>query len=72
MNTNEFKCHICGGIFEKKRDDTWSEEKARAEAEQFFPGMPKECSVTVCSTCWEVWRPDKHQEAYQAYIAERN
>ena len=44
---------MCEGVFEPE----WTEEEARAELEEFFPGEKAEDCAQVCDDCWEKIRP---------------
>lgn len=47
MKENEFKCAMCGGVFEKG----WTDEEATAEAVSIF-GEHREDDAIVCDDCW--------------------
>jgi hypothetical protein len=48
MMGNEFTCAACCGTFSK----VWTDEEARAEAGDLFPGDNVDDMVVVCDTCW--------------------
>ena len=53
----EYKCAMCGGIFEK----TTPEEEAKAELKKFFGDISiNDCNI-ICDDCWEIVRPDKQE-----------
>ena len=59
MKDNEYKCDMCGGVFEKG----WPDEEAKAEAEQNF-GKPveqwNEEAAIICDDCYQKVEPTKH------------
>jgi hypothetical protein len=69
---NQYRCAWCGNVYDLERNEDWSEEKARAEKERDFPGVPMEQCVVVCDDCYQKCRPDTHPKEYEAYKAERN
>lgn len=52
MTDTEYTCEHCGGTFPLVRDETWSDEKAEAEALAFFGPIPIADRVIVCDTCY--------------------
>ena len=56
MDTNEYICAICKGVFEK----TTPEDEALAELKEYFGDVSVEDCDIVCDDCWEKIRPDKH------------
>ncbi len=54
MNSGQYKCDACGGVFDKVED--WTEGDAVAEAEEAFPGLmdaPAEERGVVCDDCYK-------------------
>lgn len=49
MKSNEYQCVYCHGIFEKG----WSDEEAKAELDETFPGITVEECGLVCDDCWK-------------------
>jgi rubredoxin len=47
-NPNEFRCSACGQVYVK----AWSDEKARAEAEMYWPDVALEEMAVICDDCW--------------------
>ena len=68
MTPNQYRCAWCGGIFDILR----SNEKALAEKERYFPGVPMEKCALICDDCYQKCRPDTHPEEYEAYKAQKN
>lgn len=50
MKDNEYKCDMCGGVFEK----SWSDKEAAKELEDVWGGKfePDDCGV-VCDDCYK-------------------
>jgi DNA-directed RNA polymerase subunit RPC12/RpoP len=48
MKENQYKCAVCGGVFDK----VWSDEEAMEEYHKEFPGVPDEDREIVCDDCW--------------------
>ncbi len=44
-----YRCALCKGVFEKG----WSDEEAKAEYGQVFPGKPLEEADVVCDDCYK-------------------
>ena len=44
-----YKCANCGETFE----EAWSDEEAKKEAADLFPGVPQACMEVVCDDCWK-------------------
>lgn len=59
MDKNQYKCAVCGEIFNFVRDETWSEEKANEEYKQKFPGASFENRDIICDDCWQFVKPDR-------------
>ncbi len=57
MNSNEYQCAWCGGIFELVRNEEWSAEKAEEEYAILFPHSSKENRDVVCDDCWNEVKP---------------
>jgi hypothetical protein len=53
LTNDEYQCAICKEIFNKVRNEEWSEEKAHEEYEKNFPGMSKENMDVVCDDCFK-------------------
>lgn len=49
MKPNEYKCTCCKGIFTKG----WSDEEAKAELADTFPGFEEEECDLVCDDCYK-------------------
>jgi len=49
MKENEYKCSMCGSIFEKGRPD----KQAWEEHDHNFPGEPHETAEVVCDDCYQ-------------------
>jgi Fe2+ or Zn2+ uptake regulation protein len=49
MKANEFKCEICGGIFEK----ALSENEAQKQLGEEFPGFKSDDCGLVCQDCYD-------------------
>ena len=49
LKSNEYRCAICGGIFEKGQ----SEEAAQEEMKHNFPDVDKEDCDMVCDDCYK-------------------
>lgn len=49
MKKNEYKCAICGGVFEKG----WDDEEALAELNDNFPNVEIEDCDVVCDDCYK-------------------
>ena len=51
MKDNEFKCAMCGGIFEK----AWLDEEAKAEYKEVWGDLcPPDCKTElVCDDCYK-------------------
>lgn len=47
--SNEYQCADCGRVFEKG----WSDEKAKEELSNTFPGYDEEDCGLVCDDCWK-------------------
>lgn len=54
LEENEYQCALCKGIFEKVRNEEWSEEKALKEMKDNFGDIPLEYRVLVCDDCWQI------------------
>ncbi|MCP4612126.1 MAG: hypothetical protein GY845_25810 [Planctomycetes bacterium] len=48
MNENEYKCAVCGGVYEFGRSD----EEAKEELNNNFPGSPVADCAIVCDDCY--------------------
>jgi hypothetical protein len=49
IGPNQYRCALCGGVFDKG----WSDEEAKAEMEQNFPGMKADQEDLVCDPCYQ-------------------
>lgn len=49
MNSNEYECAVCHGVFETG----WSDEEATAELGETFPGIGKQDCAIVCDDCYK-------------------
>jgi len=49
MKEKEYRCAMCGGIFE----ESTSEEEAWEEHDRNFPGEPHETAEIVCDDCYQ-------------------
>ena len=52
MESNEFRCKQCGGVFEEE----WTEERALAEYRKIFGKLPdalKKDKVKLCDDCYK-------------------
>lgn len=58
LNDKEYKCDLCGGVFDFIRDETWSEEKANQEYEALFSGCSYNNREVICDDCWKLVRPE--------------
>ena len=47
--TNTYKCYMCKGEFKKG----WSDEEAKAEAAEAFPGYEIQDDDLVCNDCYK-------------------
>jgi len=56
-NLNQYKCAVCGEIFNYVNDETWSTEKANEEYKKTFPNSSMENRDIVCNDCWKLVRP---------------
>ena len=67
MKENEFRCAVCGGIFEK----AWTDEEKVAEFQSYFGHSmrPEECA-TVCDDCYNKMHPANHPHEVEAAVAE--
>lgn len=54
LKTNEFKCAVCKGIFEKGLTD----EEAEQQLNEEFPGFDKEECGLVCDDCYKEMFPN--------------
>lgn len=61
MESNEYKCAMCNGIFELVRNEGWGDEKAEEEYKRLFPNGPMENRDIVCDDCWQLVRPDRNR-----------
>lgn len=52
VNLNQFKCEMCGGIFDKERSD----EETQAEAQELWniDKLPEEEQAIVCDDCFKI------------------
>lgn len=66
LGPNEFRCAMCGGIFEKGRPD----EEAVAEREKLFGFLREEECDLVCEDCFQKMHPDNHPHAAEEAMAE--
>ncbi len=67
MKDNEYKCAMCGGVFEKG----WTDEEANAEMKGFFGQsmQASECAV-ICDDCFQKIHPDTHPREVEEAVAE--
>lgn len=49
MNSNEYKCCVCEGVFEKG----WTDEEAKKEKDELFGDVPLEDCCLVCDDCYK-------------------
>ncbi len=54
----DYKCSLCGGVFET----TVSDEEAMAESRAIFGDVPPEQLDVVCDDCWHKINPADNQE----------
>lgn len=50
MNSNEYKCALCKGVFEKG----WSDEEALKEKDELWSGISIEECDLVCDDCFKL------------------
>lgn len=55
---DQYQCAACGGIFDKVRNEDWSDEKAAAERDELFQGETE--FDIVCDTCFNKMKPYFH------------
>jgi len=48
LKPNEYRCEACNGVFEKG----WSDDQARSELGEAFPGVGTEDCGMVCDDCY--------------------
>jgi hypothetical protein len=48
--SDTFKCVLCGGEFEKG----WSDDEAKDELDETFPGISTEECDLVCDDCYKM------------------
>ena len=58
MKDNEYKCQLCGGIFEK----VWSNEEAENEMKELWGELKEEERVVICDDCFKMVYPSKNLE----------
>ena len=47
--TNQYRCSMCGGVFDKG----WSDDEAKKELDATFPGIKVEDCDVVCDDCYK-------------------
>ncbi len=67
LTANEYRCAMCKNVYAKG----WSEEEARAEAQQYWPNLQPDDREVVCDDCWQKIRPDEHPAEYQESLLEQ-
>jgi len=58
MKEREFKCELCGGVFEKE----WSDEEAKEEYERNFKEYKNEPTAIICDDCYRIVMKEKQNE----------
>jgi hypothetical protein len=58
MKQNEYKCAICGNVYEK----AYSDEEAMEECVELFGEMSGDDLLVVCDDCFEGIDPRDHKE----------
>ena len=49
LAADEYRCALCQEVFTKG----WSDEEAKAEAEENFPGLAEGDACLVCDDCYK-------------------
>ena len=52
MKENEYQCASCGGVFDSKPKEGWTEKDKWAEHDRNFPGASHEDTEVVCDDCY--------------------
>lgn len=55
MKENEYKCAMCGGVFEKG----WTDEEAMKESKEIWGEIPEEDLVVICDDCFNRRTPEE-------------
>lgn len=50
LKQNQYECAVCRGIFDKG----WSDEEAKEELQQEFPGYSVDDCDIVCENCYKL------------------
>jgi hypothetical protein len=53
IESNQFQCALCKGIFSLIRPT----EEAEKEYENYFPGVSRKNRDVVCDDCWQIVKP---------------
>ncbi len=53
MNPERYKCEMCGGVFDKKQNEEWSDDAAIAELRRNFGSIPIDDCALVCDDCYQ-------------------
>lgn len=62
---NEYKCAMCGNVYEKVTPD----EETMAECRSYFGNVSQDQCEVVCDDCWQKIHPEKHPHEVEEAIA---